>query len=90
MQTPTDYQKVKLNLEQRDIVHHHIAGSILLAFAAPIVTSSIITFAKQGENTNMAATGLAFGGMAFGGSITLHAIGFKKLHKYRKTNKKPQ
>ena len=88
MLTPTEHQKPKLTFEQRDIVHHHVAGAILLAVASPIIVASSLTFAQNGENTNLAGTGLAFGTIAVGGSFTSHGIGFKKLHRYRKAKKK--
>lgn len=82
MLTPTTVQKPALTFEQRDIVHHHVAGGVLLAAATPVIIASAITFAKGGENTNLAGTGLAFGSIAFGGSIYLHTLGFLKLKRY--------
>lgn len=87
MLTPTETEKPKLNFYQRDVIHHNIAGGILAAVSIPVLVSSVLTFAKQGQNQELAATGLAFGGMAFGGSITLHSIGLKKLVKYSKEGK---
>lgn len=90
MLQPVDYQKpAKLTFEQRDIVHHHVAGAILLAVASPLIIASSYTYASGGENTNLAATGMALGGAFFVGSITLHGIGFRKLHLYRKSANLP-
>lgn len=90
MLTTTKKQKPQLTFEQRDVMHHHIAGAILLVVASPVLASSIITLATGGENTNLAGTGLAFGGVAFGGSVALHTLGFYKQHKYRKAGKLPE
>jgi hypothetical protein len=87
MLTPTETNKPQLTFEQRDIIHHNIAGGILAAVSIPVLVSSILTFAEQGENQQLAATGLSFGGAAFIGSITLHSIGLKKLVQYHKQNK---
>lgn len=84
MLKPTETEKPKLNFYQRDVLHHNIAGGVLAAVSIPVLVSSIITVATDGPNTNMAATGLAFGGVALGGSITLHSIGIKKLFRYKK------
>lgn len=87
MLTPSKQEKPKLNFYQRDIIHHHIAGGVLAAVSIPVLVSSALTFANGGENTNMAATGLAFGGAAFVGSVTLHSLALKKLVKYGKEGK---
>lgn len=85
MLQPVDYEKpAKLNFEQRDILHHHIAGALLMAVASPLIIASSYTYASGGENTNLAATGMALGGAFFVGGVTLHGIGFKKLSVYRK------
>lgn len=90
MLKPVPYAKpAKLTFEQRDVVHHHVAGAILLAVASPLIIASSYTYASGGENTNLAATGMALGGAFFVGSITLHGIGFRKLRLYRQSGKLP-
>lgn len=79
--------KPKLSFEQRDVLHTNIAGGVLATVAIPVVVASALTFVNDGENTNMAATGLAFGGLALGGSFTLHSLGIMKAVKYHKGRK---
>jgi hypothetical protein len=87
MLTPTEQKKPKLTFEQRDVLHHNLAGGILAAIGIPVVTHSALEI--NTENVNMAATGLAFGGAALVGSIVLHTLGINKLIRYKKEGKLP-
>lgn len=80
-------EKPNLSFEQRDVLHTNIAGGILATIAIPVIVASTITFVTGGDDTNMAATGLAFGGIGLGGSFALHAIGIKKAVRYHKAQK---
>ena len=87
MLTPTEQKETKLTFEQRDVLHHNLAGGLLAAVGIPVVTASALEV--NGENVNMAATGLAFGGAALIGSIVLHTLGINKLIRYKKEGKLP-
>lgn len=79
MLTPTE--KPQLTFEQRDIIHHAIAGGLLSTVGIPVVTASILGY---NENPQMAITGFVFGGLATAGSIALHALVIKKAARYKK------
>ena len=79
MLTPTE--KPQLSFEQRDIIHHAIAGGLLSTAGIPVITASILGYEK---NPQMAITGFVFGGLATAGAIALHAITIKKAAKYHK------
>lgn len=80
MLTPTE--KEPLTFYQRDIIHTNVAGGALATVGIPVLTAGIIGL--NGENQQMAITGVIFGGLATLGSMALHTIGIEKLLRYEK------
>lgn len=82
MLTPTE--KPQLSFEQRDIIHHAIAGGALATAGIPVVTAAILGYEN---NPQMAITGFIFGGLATAGAIAVQAITIKKAAQYHKKKK---